>query len=292
MFYRKVGKKVKKGKKIAQWNLNKDTHVFLSALASKIGIPKQDLLESSKGGYGGTWIHPQAAIHLAMWISPAFAVHVIRWTARFLTGDLGLVRELIGIKNRIHRTITMVTITSTHDSSSPDILSHTHMVGSRYQTEEYQRSPTEKKLCLFSNVQAPNIHTLTIHSEWIQEHTSELDTLWNLSRIEDLYENDELFKIQTIYFIREAHYSTVKVGFTRHLAQRMARLQCGNSNQLKVVFEYGSSNCRDDESRIHSYLTALKWHIRGEWFTIPIDTDYLSVVRDALHRTIVVLETS
>ena len=97
--------KVKPSKKIAQWHMNKDTHAFLEALSATVGIPTIDLVESKAGGKeagGGTWIHPEAAIHLAMWLDAHLAVQVIRWTSRFISGDLTLVHDLVDRHEAVH----------------------------------------------------------------------------------------------------------------------------------------------------------------------------------------------
>jgi hypothetical protein len=88
--------KVKKGKLIADWSRNKDTLAFLAALSAYMGIPILELVISVVGGdHSGSWIHPEAAIHLAMWLDAHFAVEVISWTSRFISGDLTLVHDLV-----------------------------------------------------------------------------------------------------------------------------------------------------------------------------------------------------
>ena len=65
------------------------TEAFLSELSSDIGIPISKLVISIKGGdtrLQGTWIHPQAAIHLAQWCSPKFAVKVSQWVYDWMSG--------------------------------------------------------------------------------------------------------------------------------------------------------------------------------------------------------------
>ena len=88
--------KVKKGKLLADWRRNKDTQAFIDALSFNMGIPILKLVISVVGGdRSGTWIHPKAAIHLAMWLNAHFAVQVISWTSRFISGDLTLVHDLV-----------------------------------------------------------------------------------------------------------------------------------------------------------------------------------------------------
>lgn len=57
----------------------KRTKSFLSTLSRTTGIPVVDLVETREGASGGTYVHPQVAISLAMWISPEFEVAVTNW---------------------------------------------------------------------------------------------------------------------------------------------------------------------------------------------------------------------
>ena len=45
----------------------------------KTGIPAFKSIDVNKGKYGGSWIHPDLAVHLAMWISPTFGIQVSGW---------------------------------------------------------------------------------------------------------------------------------------------------------------------------------------------------------------------
>ncbi len=64
---------------------NQSTTEFVNALSLKIGIPPFKIIESKAGRYGGSWVHPKVAIHLAIWCNPNFAVIVIDWTFEILT---------------------------------------------------------------------------------------------------------------------------------------------------------------------------------------------------------------
>jgi hypothetical protein len=55
------------------------TNEFLQALSEKMGIPIDSLVQVEMGRNGGTWVHPQVAIHLGQWCSPRFAVLVSGW---------------------------------------------------------------------------------------------------------------------------------------------------------------------------------------------------------------------
>lgn len=70
------------GRLFSHYRANKNTEAFLDELASVIGIPITELVQSVRGGgpaIQGTWVHPKAAIHLGQWLSPVFAVRVATW---------------------------------------------------------------------------------------------------------------------------------------------------------------------------------------------------------------------
>jgi hypothetical protein len=78
------------GRLFADYRRLDTTQEFLNELSSDMGIPISKLVLSIRGGpleLRGTWVHPDAAIHLAQWCSPKFAVSVARW-----------VREWFGFK--------------------------------------------------------------------------------------------------------------------------------------------------------------------------------------------------
>jgi hypothetical protein len=79
-----------------RWNnywRSQETQEFLAELSGNKGLPitrnravnNQALVESYEGRYGGTWVHPNVAIHLAQWCSPRFAVLVTDWVQHWLT---------------------------------------------------------------------------------------------------------------------------------------------------------------------------------------------------------------
>ncbi len=63
---------------------NSSTKEFMAELSATIGIPIVGLVESRVGRYGGTWVHPRVANHLAQWCSPRFAVLVSGWVDEIL----------------------------------------------------------------------------------------------------------------------------------------------------------------------------------------------------------------
>ena len=77
------------GKLWSNYVQNQQTKDFLLELSSTLGIPRVTLVQSKDGNPstgGGTWVHPQVAIHLAQWASPKFAVQVSQWVYDWLSG--------------------------------------------------------------------------------------------------------------------------------------------------------------------------------------------------------------
>ncbi len=77
------------GKMWGHYRENAATRAFLAALATDIGNPISELVQSVKGGdprLQGTWVHPQVAVNLAQWLSPEFAVKVTKWVHDWLSG--------------------------------------------------------------------------------------------------------------------------------------------------------------------------------------------------------------
>lgn len=67
------------GKQLKHFFENKRTVKYIEALSKKVGIPPSLLSEIKEGRNGGTYVHPQLAISLAMWISADFEVAVTNW---------------------------------------------------------------------------------------------------------------------------------------------------------------------------------------------------------------------
>lgn len=59
-------------------NENKGTKNFLDLLSKDIGVPRSELIKTSKRGDLHTWVHPRVAVHLAQWVSSSFAVQVTK----------------------------------------------------------------------------------------------------------------------------------------------------------------------------------------------------------------------
>ncbi len=80
------------GKRFGDYKRLKSTKEYLSAFSSDVGIHTSLIIQVIKGVTKnitaqdqGTWIHPNASIHLAIWCSPDFSVMVTKWTFELLT---------------------------------------------------------------------------------------------------------------------------------------------------------------------------------------------------------------
>lgn len=78
--------KTSENKRIQNYMDNEATKRFLIALSeaenqnnSNSSDLENGLIQTKRGKYGGTWMHPYLFIDFAMWLSPEFKVTVIRW---------------------------------------------------------------------------------------------------------------------------------------------------------------------------------------------------------------------
>jgi len=62
---------------------------------------REEIIKSIEGRNGGTWVHQDIAIHLAMWISPQCGRAVINIVTRYINGDLAIAKEVVENKNEI-----------------------------------------------------------------------------------------------------------------------------------------------------------------------------------------------
>lgn len=65
-----------------------------------------------------------------------------------------------------------------------------------------------------------------------------------------------------IYFVCTGSGGPIKIGWSLNPERRLAMLQVGNPERLKLVGAVAGT--REDERRIHEVLAPE--HIRGEWF--------------------------
>ena len=275
--------KTVEGKLIANWKKNKSTHAYLKALAKQEGLNEHELVVSTSGHGGSTWIHPEAAIHLALWVSPELGCFVTSLMRRFFAGDMTLVKDLVSNSDAIRGTTTLVTMTATKDSDENLGLAQAHAVCASSHAEEYSKrrkldhSSIEDVSCIYSTVERdPHTDVTYVRSEWMQR-TIDLDAIWNA--IEGSGTDDD--GVRSVYFLREIFTNRVKVGFTKNLIQRMRTHQCGNAGDLVLEFQLETSNYREVEACIKKYLTHSGLHIRGEWFFLNAVCDYKRIVETA-----------
>jgi predicted GIY-YIG superfamily endonuclease len=78
-------------REMRDWNRLEATKKLMNELSSNVGIPTIELIDSTQGHNGGSWIHPDLAVQLAQWISPSFAIQVSRWIRELVyTGSVNL----------------------------------------------------------------------------------------------------------------------------------------------------------------------------------------------------------
>ena len=251
--------KAKKGKRFANWYRNKDTREFLDALSAEIGNPAVGLVESTAGGTeakGGTWIHPDVAIHLAMWLDARCAVQVGRWASRFMCGD-----QTLADVHRGPRTSAVV-------PAAHQVACDTETGGSKRARE----TPTTGTL----STKCARTQDILVSSEWL---TSYIDRQWDA-----LGDAESHRPYRMVYFLRPGGTPEVKVGFSRDPLTRLRRLQCGNAFDLHLEHQVPTERYIALERWIHEYLTANGRHIRGEWFDLAIGTDCGTIVDDATKR--------
>ena len=82
-----------------------------------------------------------------------------------------------------------------------------------------------------------------------------------------------------IYFIQEADSDLFKIGFSNDPRNRRSTFQVGNPHELVIRFTYQTQRPRDLEDQIHIDLVSSL--IRGEWYALPSEPDYQSIIRNA-----------
>ena len=61
-------------RRVTDWLYNSETQHYLAALAEMLKVPKEHLLKTRRGRYGGTWMHPRLAVAFARWLDVRFGV--------------------------------------------------------------------------------------------------------------------------------------------------------------------------------------------------------------------------
>lgn len=61
-------------RRVIDWLQNSEAQHYLAALADILKVPKEQLLKTRRGRYGGTWMHPRLAVAFARWLDVRFGV--------------------------------------------------------------------------------------------------------------------------------------------------------------------------------------------------------------------------
>ena len=68
-----------KPKQMASYFLIDSTNDLIDALCVEEKITTDKLKKTSRGKFGGTWVHPVIFLDMAMWYSPVLRIKVIKW---------------------------------------------------------------------------------------------------------------------------------------------------------------------------------------------------------------------
>lgn len=75
------------GKRIDKYLENDDTKEYIAALCENPNTPKRgDLIRTKRGHAGGTWLHPDLAVHFARWLDVRFSIWCDRQIRSILVG--------------------------------------------------------------------------------------------------------------------------------------------------------------------------------------------------------------
>jgi hypothetical protein len=72
-------------KSLKDWLRTDRANAYVEAVSKRGEISKLDLIETRKGRFGGTWIHPDLAIPFATWLSIDFEMQVSDWVREWMT---------------------------------------------------------------------------------------------------------------------------------------------------------------------------------------------------------------
>lgn len=71
-------------KKLSNWTDTEKAKSYIALVASKVGIPTFDLIHSSRGSKGGSWLHPKLAVSFAAWLDVEFEYQVSEWVQEWM----------------------------------------------------------------------------------------------------------------------------------------------------------------------------------------------------------------
>lgn len=176
-------------------------------------------------------------------------------------GDLGLTKTIVDRADYINDTVSIVTSTTT-----PAIVPDDQRQG--LHREMTTQTGTGSGSGWSHTVKPVTDGPETIHKEWIQAMQL-VDLDLGLDK-DSIMPNSHL---SSVYFIRLDQTDMVKVGYSRDVKTRMQSLQTANPTRLQVLYQHQTSRHAELERCLHQLLHQRGLHIRGEWFTLPVDVD-------------------
>jgi hypothetical protein len=75
------------GKLPANWLSLPSTDSYIDSMSRALNIGKSDIIKTSRGRNGGTWMHPKLAVAFARWLSDDFAVWCDLQIDKIIHGD-------------------------------------------------------------------------------------------------------------------------------------------------------------------------------------------------------------
>ena len=92
-----------------------------------------EVIKRGRGHQDSTFGHPFIAIDYASYLSPTFAIIVTQWTARFIAGDITLIKDVQARVDEVHGTKSLITHTMVDKKESDEKLSAAHEKAATYQ---------------------------------------------------------------------------------------------------------------------------------------------------------------
>jgi hypothetical protein len=93
------------------------------------------MIRRGNGCRDSTFGHPFIAIDYATYLSPKFAIIVTQWTARFIAGDITLIKGVQARVDEVHGTKSLITHTMVDKTESDEKLSGAHEQAAAYQAQ-------------------------------------------------------------------------------------------------------------------------------------------------------------
>lgn len=94
------------GKLPANWLSLPSTDSYIDSMSRALNVGKSDIIKTSRGRNGGTWLHPKLAVAFARWLSDDFAVWCDLQIDKIIHGeretiDWGMMRHASKSSNKV-----------------------------------------------------------------------------------------------------------------------------------------------------------------------------------------------